>query len=134
MIVRKGPTVLAVGTGVGGFGHFFSPLSLLSSFSPSLWETARYRLKYCLKGPLSQKQPTVNLKILCRKYLQHQQIPCLRLLKKTFDRLCIQPYGSHMYSIGVNLIHTIEQLYDKATSAVQMNGSMGEWFRKKTSE
>ena len=30
----------------------FSPLS------PSLWETSRYRLKYCLKGPLSPKQPT----------------------------------------------------------------------------
>ena len=24
---------------------------------------------------------------------------------------------------------TTEKLYDKATSAVQMNGSMGEWFR-----
>ena len=41
----------------GLFGQFtlfcrFSPLS------PSLWETARYRLKYCLKGPLSPKQPT----------------------------------------------------------------------------
>ena len=23
-----------------------------------LWETARYRLKYCLKGPLSSIQPT----------------------------------------------------------------------------
>ena len=31
--------------------HFFF-------LSPSLWETARYRLKYCLKGPLSPKQPT----------------------------------------------------------------------------
>ena len=29
----------------------------LSSFSP-LWETARYRQKYCLKGPLNQNQPT----------------------------------------------------------------------------
>ena len=29
-----------------------------SFLSPSLWETARYRLKYCLKGPLSPKQPT----------------------------------------------------------------------------
>ena len=29
-----------------------------SSLSPSLWETARYRLKYCLKGPLKPKQPT----------------------------------------------------------------------------
>ena len=31
--------------------------------------------------------------------------------------------------ISANLVHTIEQLYNKATSAVQMNGSMGEWFR-----
>ena len=32
--------------------------TILSLFSPSLWETARYRLKYCLKGPLNPKQPT----------------------------------------------------------------------------
>ena len=32
------------------------------------------------------------------------------------------------YNISANLDRTIEQLYDKATSAVQMNGSMGEWF------
>ena len=32
--------------------------SILSLLSPSLWETARYRLKYCLKGPLNPKQPT----------------------------------------------------------------------------
>ena len=32
---------------------------LLSSIlSPSLRETTRYRLKYCLKGSLSPKQPT----------------------------------------------------------------------------
>ena len=43
--------------GWGLFGHFFSRLSFLF-LSPSLWETARYRLKYCLKGPLSPKQPT----------------------------------------------------------------------------
>ena len=33
------------------------------------------------------------------------------------------------YNINVNLVRTIEQLYDKATSAGQMNGSIGEWFR-----
>ena len=36
-------------------------LTLLYPFSPlppSLWETTRYRLKYCLKGPLNPKQPT----------------------------------------------------------------------------
>ena len=33
------------------------------------------------------------------------------------------------YNINANLVRTIEQLYDKATSAVQMNGTIGEWFR-----
>ena len=33
------------------------------------------------------------------------------------------------YNINVNLVRIIEQLYDKATSAGQMNGSIGEWFR-----
>ena len=52
--------------GWGLFGHFFSHLSFLFSFSLSLGETARYRLKYCLKGPLSPKnsQPT-NDKLYC---------------------------------------------------------------------
>ena len=36
----------------------FSLIYLFSFLSPSLWETARYRLKYCLEGPLSPKQPT----------------------------------------------------------------------------
>ena len=31
-------------------------LSSIISLTPSLWETARYRLKYCLKGPLNPKQ------------------------------------------------------------------------------
>ena len=61
--VGQGPTALAVGAGGGWFGLFFFRLSLLSSFSRSLWETARYRLKYCLKGPLSLKQPSKIPKI-----------------------------------------------------------------------
>ena len=32
--------------------------TILFSLSPSLWETAQYRLKYCLKRLLNQKQPT----------------------------------------------------------------------------
>ena len=38
-------------------GHF-SIIYDFSLLSPSLWETVRYRLKYCLKGLLSPKQPT----------------------------------------------------------------------------
>ena len=43
---------------VGVVWTFFSLVYHFSFLSPSLWETARYRLKYCLKGPLSPKQPT----------------------------------------------------------------------------
>ena len=55
--VGQGPTALAVGAG-GGCLDIFSLIYPLSILSPSLWETARYRLKYCLKGPLSPIQPT----------------------------------------------------------------------------
>ena len=41
----------------------FSLIYHFSFLSPSLWETARYRLKYCLKGPLSPKQPIVPLRV-----------------------------------------------------------------------
>ena len=57
MIVGQGPSALAVGAG-GGCLDVFTLINLFLSLSPSLWETARYRLKYCLKGPLNPKQPT----------------------------------------------------------------------------
>ena len=57
IIVGQGPTVLAVGAD-GGYLGIFTLIHPFSPLSPSLWETARYRLKYCLKEPLSPKQPT----------------------------------------------------------------------------
>ena len=57
MIVGQGPTVLAVGAG-GGCLDIFTLIYPFSPLSPSLWEMARYRLKYCLRGPLNPKQPT----------------------------------------------------------------------------
>ena len=57
MIVGQGPIALTVGAG-GGCLDIFSLIYLFSFLSPCLWETARYRLKYCLKGPLNPKQPT----------------------------------------------------------------------------
>ena len=55
--VGQGPTALAVGAG-GGCMDIFTLICPFSPLSPSVWETARYRLKYCLKGPLNQRQPT----------------------------------------------------------------------------
>ena len=57
MIVGQGPVALAVGAG-GGCLDIFILIYLFSPLSPTLCETARYRLKYCLKGPLNPKQPT----------------------------------------------------------------------------
>ena len=57
IIVGQGPTALAVGAG-GGCLDIFSLVYHFSFLSPSLWETPRYRLEYCLKGPLNPKQPT----------------------------------------------------------------------------
>ena len=55
--VGQGPTALAVGAG-GGCLDIFTLIYSFSPLSPSLWETTRYRLKYCLKGPLNPRQPT----------------------------------------------------------------------------
>ena len=53
--VGQGPIALAVGVVCL---DIFSLVYHFSFLSPSLWETVRYRLKYCLKRPLSPKQPT----------------------------------------------------------------------------
>ena len=57
-IVGQGSIALAVGALGGGCLDIFTLLYLFSPLSPSPWETARYGLKYCLKGPLNPKQPT----------------------------------------------------------------------------
>ena len=49
------------GRGGGGGLDIFSLIYRFSFLSPSLWKTARYRLKYGLKGLLSPKQPTNQL-------------------------------------------------------------------------
>ena len=57
MIVGQEPIALAVGAD-GVCLDIFTLLYPFSPLSSSLWETVRYRLKYCLKGPLKPKQPT----------------------------------------------------------------------------
>ena len=52
---RARASALAVGAGGGCLDIFLS--SIISLISPSLWETARYRLKCCLKGSLNPTNP-----------------------------------------------------------------------------
>ena len=85
-----------------------------------------------LKVILNRPKPQAE-EIIAEKYLQHQQnLYHVSIdFKKAFDRVWHAALRATMrkYNISANLVCTIEQLYDKATSAVQMNGSIGEWFR-----
>ena len=55
---------------------------------------------------------------------------CL-FLKKAFDRVWHATLCTTMkkYNISTNLIKVIKNLYNKATSAVLFNSSVGDWFR-----
>ena len=77
----------------------------------------------------STTEQIFNLRILCEKNLQNQQnlYHVFIDFKKAFDRVWHTALWATIrkYNISANLVRTIEQLYDKATSAVQMNGSIG---------
>ena len=60
--VEQGHTELVVGAS-GGCLDIFTLIYLLSPISPSRWDMAQYRLKYCLKGLLNPKQPTNQLRL-----------------------------------------------------------------------
>ena len=81
----------------------------------------------------STTEQIFNLRILCEKYLQHLQDLYLVLIdfKKAFDRVWHAALWATVkkYNISANLIQVIKTLYNKATSAVLFNGSIGDWFR-----
>ena len=74
-----------------------------------------------------------KLRILCEIYLQHQHnlYHVFVDFKNAFERVWHAVFWVSMrrYYINVNLVCIFEQLCDKATSAVKMNSSIGEWFR-----
>ena len=81
----------------------------------------------------STTEQIFNLRILCEKYLQHQQILYHVFIdfKKAFDRVWHEALWATVrkYNINASIIRAIENLYDKVQSAVLYNGSTGEWFR-----
>ena len=83
-------TALAVGAG-GGCLSIFTLIYPFSFLSPSLWETTRYRLKYCLKGSLSPKttnQPTTVALPLLQSLVPSQcNVLILCFLIRSFDEL-----------------------------------------------
>ena len=76
----------------------------------------------------STTEQIFNLRILCEKYLQHQQnlYHVFIDFKKAFDRVWHEALWATMRKYNIN---AIENLYGKAQSAVLFNGSTEEWFR-----
>ena len=122
----------------------YRTISLISHSSKVMLKVILNRLKPQAEEIIAEKQAgfrarrstteqIFSLRILCEKYLQHQQnlYHVFIDFTKAFDRVWHAALWATMqkYNINANLVRTIEQLYDKATSAVQMNGSIGEWFR-----
>ena len=83
----------------------------------------------------STTEHILNLRILCERYLHHQQdlYHVFIDFKKAFDRVWHASLWATMrlYNINTNLINATQNRYDKATSAVCFNGSTGGWFRTK---
>ena len=101
IIVGQGSTALAVGAG-GGCLDIFTLICSFSPLSPSLWETARYRLKYCLKGPLNPKQPTNRLQSSNISYLHIRTVPLWTEL------LCYYALNTHSFlHVGISELYTL---------------------------
>ena len=85
------------------------------------------------RARLSTMEQVLNLQLLCEKYQEHQQdlYHVSVDFKKTFDRVWHTALWATMklYNINGNLIKVIEELYNKASSAVYLNNSIGDWFR-----
>ena len=85
--VGQGPTALAVGAG-GGCLNIFTHIYPFFPLSPSLWETARYRLKYYLKGPLNPKSTNQPIQMVDLSFA------ALFLLQTYFYRITKQYSGN----------------------------------------
>ncbi|WP_419585549.1 RNA-directed DNA polymerase [Thiolapillus sp.] len=81
----------------------------------------------------STTEQIFNLRILCEKYLQHQQdlYHVFIDFKKASDRVWHAALWATMkkYNLSTNLIQVIKNLYNKATSTVLFNSSIGDWFQ-----
>ena len=100
---------------------------ILNRLQPQAEEQAGFR------AGRSTTEQIFNLRILHEKCLQHQQnlYHVFMDFKKAFDRVWHEALWATMrkYNINASIIRGIENLYDKAQSAVLFNGSTGEWFR-----
>ena len=82
---------------------------------------------------LSTTEQSFNLRILCEKYLQHQQdlYHVFIDFKKAFDGVWHAALWAttKKHNMSAHLIRVIKNLYDKATCAVLFTRRIGDWFQ-----
>ena len=85
-----------------------------------------------VRAERSITEQILNLRILCEKYVQHQQdlYHVFIDFKKAFDRVWHAALWatSKKYNISTNLFQVIKNLYNEATSAVLFNSSIRDCF------
>ena len=122
----------------------YRTISLISHPSKVMLKTILNRLEPLAEEIIAEEQAgfragrstteqIFNLRILCEKYLQHQQnlYHVFIDFKKAYDRIRHEALWATMrkHNINASIIRATENLYDKTQSAVLFNGSTGEWFR-----
>ena len=121
----------------------YRTISLISHASKVMLKIILNRLKPQAEEVIAEEQAgfrsgrstteqIFNLRVLREKYSQHQQdiYHVFIDFKKAFDRVWHDALWDTMkkYNMGQKLINIIKQLYAKASSAVLVQGTVGDWF------
>ena len=80
----------------------------------------------------STTEQIFKLRVPCEKYQKHRRdiYHIFVDFKKAFDRVWHAALWATMsrYNITADIIRVVQSLYEKATSAVLINGTLGDWF------
>ena len=125
----------------------YRTISLISHMSKIMLTVILRRLQPIAEELLSEEQAgfragrstneqIFNLRIIQEKYTEHQK-PLYHILidfKKAFDRIWHTALWDTMkrFNINARLIKVIQNLYEKAISAIYYEGKVGEWFTTRT--
>ena len=107
VLITVGQGLIALAVGAGGVVLTFLLSSVLSSLPPSLWETARCRLKYCLKGPLNPKQPTNSNSY--KKKIKIYQAPKMNQLNHSIYNYRMVYWATQL----ITVINNFDKILDK---------------------
>lgn len=121
----------------------YRTISLISHASKVMLKIILRRLKPQAEAVIAEEQAgfregrstieqIFNLRLLCEKHREmHKELHHIFIdFKKAFDRVWHEALWDTMkrYNMGNKIIQSIQNLYEKASSAVLYKGTVGDWF------